>query len=79
MNIWFVLLESSIFWGRLNYYSSGSQSVVARPVASASSGNMLEMQTLRLNFGSTESENLGMRPSNLFSQIHSEILKHAQV
>lgn len=78
-NMWFLLLESSIYWGRPNYYGSASQSVVPRPKASASPGNTLEMQTLGLHFGSTESETLGMTSSNLFSQILSVILKHAQV
>jgi len=50
--------------------SSGSQTVVPRPAASASPGNVLEMGILRSHPRLTRSETLELGPSNLVSTVH---------
>lgn len=54
--------------------ASGLQSVVPRPILSASFRNLLEMQIRRPHLRPIESDSLGMGPSNLFQHAFQLIL-----
>lgn len=59
----------SLVWNkryRQNTYVNGSQSVALRQTASASTVNLLDMQSLGPHARPTESETVELRPNNLF-------------
>lgn len=68
--VYFLIDYAIVFRFRmmLIFKSTGSQNVVPRPAASASLGNLLEMQVFRTHPRAIESETASRTQQSMFSQ-----------
>lgn len=62
----FFAIKSNRIWPHLTVHTSSSQSMIPLPHPIGITQNLLEMLNLRPHYRPTESEILGMWPSNLY-------------